>query len=558
MRNNRILIALLILIFSINSIDGHAQLKGLIKDAKKKVEKTTKKVETKTGNDGYTEDCLRHKKSLETYMGKVESYLNENDLRSAKNYLTNTQKYINRYKEANCPFLSNWEEKYEDLKKQYQLKLAQSDPEAYLIASVEENSIEKIDYALANGADINKASDRQTALTQAVSQNNLELVKHLVSKGADVNINNGFAYPIALAVKENNYEITKFLIDNGASLKMPDAYDKEKTIEPDVVFNAAENDNLEIIKEFEKSPNADVLVYRGLYGRKTCALEASPEGSKTREYVKQLVIKAKKEKVKDPVNLEYSRRIVFSTEKIPALNADKSKFANKFPVLKGINARLYLGSLASEILYGDKELTPNYSIKRINVEATVGDRSVSLNGFEIADDDPTSIEFSLNENKYRRAYHELSSIILKPGETKVKITATMDKEVLASEEIILVKKPGDYYPIGRKFADYKAGSMNTAGNNAAILKAIQTYAANNGWKEKFVAVKIESNDWTIRRNELTSVIVSRTIAANCYAKWPDGHCTVQLFVFSQDYNGSSYSNTFKHFATGSQDWVDCN
>ena len=145
-----------------------------------------------------------------------------------------------------------------------------------------DNNKEQVDNALAQGADLNKKSDGETALINAVKQNNFEMVKYLVSKGADVNVNDGSDYPITLAVKNNNFEITKFLLDKGASLKKTDTFNEKETIEAKVVFKAAENDNLEIIKEMEKSPNANVLVFDNAYGRSNTALEAAPEGSKTR------------------------------------------------------------------------------------------------------------------------------------------------------------------------------------------------------------------------------------------------------------------------------------
>lgn len=92
----------------------------------------------------------------------------------------------------------------------------------------------------------------------------------------------------------------------------------------------------------------------------------------------------------------------------------------------------------------------------------------------------------------------------------------------------------------------------------AMLKAIKSYASSHGWKENFTQVKIKDEDWTVSRNKITSVILGRRISTFCYAVWPDGHCTSQIFSFYEEYDGSKYVRSkLYRYSTGAQTKIDC-
>ncbi|HEY1040914.1 MAG TPA: hypothetical protein VGF30_15980, partial [Bacteroidia bacterium] len=63
--------------------------------------------------------------------------------------------------------------------------------------------------------------------------------------------------------------------------------------------------------------------------------------------------------------------------------------------------------------------------------------------------------------------------------------------------------------------------------------------------------------WYIEKNTYTGEKLYRTINAVLYAKWPDGHCTVQEFTFKQAWTGTAFSNATEYFGTGNQEKIDC-
>ena len=558
-RNKKSILAIiLIMVFSICAVNTNAQLKGL-KNLKKKAEKTVKKTvgktESKTGNKGYTKDCLALKKRLENSSGDVERYLTEENLTMARSRLVSMQKLVKRYKDANCPFGSNWEKKYEELENKYNLGTIQDNPEGFLLSAVLGNNKENVDIALEQGANINglvrTRFARVSALEQAVTKENLEMVKYLLEKGADINLGSnkdrGCGFALYNSVKINNLEITRFLLSKGADIGK-----KGHTI----ACIAAKNNNLEMIKEFEKHSDFDLSSAK----EGVTPLSQAPNNSEVKKYIRNRVLENKLAKVKDATNKKYANRIVFSNEKIPAKGASEAKFKTKLQASKDMYGRIYFGCFASDYYYGTRDDVPGLFKAEIRIWAQIeGDDEEwhieTINLYKV--EDATSFELQLNKREYRSTFAKLF-IRLKQGDNKVKFYLKRNSDILIEEEVILTKKPGDTYKIGKTLADFKAGKMNTPTYKAAVLKAIQSHAASAGWKEKFTAVKILSSDWNIVRNRLTGVILYRTIGAWCYAKWPDGHCTVQDFYFKQNYNGSSYSKVYQRSSTGSQVDVDCN
>lgn len=103
----------------------------------------------------------------------------------------------------------------------------------------------------------------------------------------------------------------------------------------------------------------------------------------------------------------------------------------------------------------------------------------------------------------------------------------------------------------------KAGNMVDPALSAKILSYMRSYAQNNGWSEDFVKAIIASDGWRIVRNEISSVIVGRTISAHMISKWPDGTCRRQIFTLMQEYDGSKYLSTLKRYSNASQYHIAC-
>ncbi|UKN00805.1 hypothetical protein K6119_13810 [Paracrocinitomix mangrovi] len=119
------------------------------------------------------------------------------------------------------------------------------------------------------------------------------------------------------------------------------------------------------------------------------------------------------------------------------------------------------------------------------------------------------------------------------------------KEPIAEGSFTLVRNPGESFTpkFDMKWADYKRG-MNDGDLNSKILKEIQRFGAASKYKEEFQAIKVSSDRWTITRNALTGIPIDRSIVVYCKAKWPDGFCKVQRFLFKQDYNGSGFGEIY--------------
>ncbi len=124
----------------------------------------------------------------------------------------------------------------------------------------------------------------------------------------------------------------------------------------------------------------------------------------------------------------------------------------------------------------------------------------------------------------------------------------------ASEANEAPQKPA---PALGKFDDVVVG-MSDVELNAKVLKAAQEHAAGKGWNEKFTRAKLVSKDWIIKRNEITGIVLARTVDAAVYAVWPDGHCSYQTFGFTQNFDGAKYQegNTFLE-SVGDQSKCEC-
>ncbi len=135
--------------------------------------------------------------------------------------------------------------------------------------------------------------------------------------------------------------------------------------------------------------------------------------------------------------------------------------------------------------------------------------------------------------------------------------SAVTKVPVATGEFTLIKKPGVQTKLGRNFNNVQT-KMNNPDLEAKALAKMNSHAKENGWKETFTKIKITDEDWSIIHNQLTGAILYRAISIMALAKWPDGHCTIQDFTITQDYNGAGYQNSVKLGGIGSQEEVDCN
>ncbi len=566
MKKNNILTLMIILIISGFSVTTNAQFGKIGKDLKNKAKKTvkdaTKPVKKTTGVDvsKLSETCLRYVKSMEEREQKIYTRLEENNPSSAKMNLQAYNNYVNKYKSSGCPGVSKYEEKAKELEAKINQGAIQADPYSRFKEGVAQNSIEIIDEALNNGLDINGAYQihertvsKTCPLVHVINEGNIDQLKHLVSKGADVNNAKNFpGEPLHAATYLDKTEMVKFLLEKGADPSL------SKT---SLLVVAANKDNLELVQLFDKhksfKPSNEV------YSK---ALRELSENSKSLSYLKQSVKAFKESKVTDKTNKEFAGRMVFSNQPIPESNANKSIFKTKLNAMDLNYARLYFPCLYSELFFGDTDNSP-HSLYDIEIWATIGtstkayrlsELSLLAKGEKI---DASTYSTQLNPKEIKENYtnkrvgYNKFVKALKVGENKVKVFAEIYRpgkgdSKYFEEEITVVKKAGDYYPIGKKYSDFKAG-MKDPQLEATLLKIMQ------GRERKIKKLKIASNDWEINRNKLTGVVTGRTIVAYCYFTEPDGGCVVTKVAFSQQHDGSKFSGKIYYNSSSYDTDVDC-
>ncbi|MBL7700842.1 MAG: hypothetical protein JNM14_01210 [Ferruginibacter sp.] len=100
----------------------------------------------------------------------------------------------------------------------------------------------------------------------------------------------------------------------------------------------------------------------------------------------------------------------------------------------------------------------------------------------------------------------------------------------------------------------KAGMSNPA-LESQMLAVMQKLP---GWSEKFNKAIITSSNWTIKKNDLTGVILYRYISVTGTCKNVDGICFTQEFTFRQDYTGGgNYESAPKYNSYGGKREIGC-
>lgn len=283
------------------------------------------------------------------------------------------------------------------------------------------------------------------------------------------------------------------------------------------------------------------------------------------------------EGITNPVHAANVGKIVFSTQKIDRTNPDPSLLANSFADTDRLYGRFYVPSAIAnhfavwsdgdgstylatgyEILATvDGQLTREWSDGMDLTEERAADstRAVDLNPAE--DPDPAqrqdSLEAATRWMQFLKTLPAGKHVI--HLELFTRAGSFRSETPAAVGEFTLVRSSG---PIksGFTFAKVQEGLKDDALAAAALI-AIQQYAADNAWKEKFERAKIVSRGWTIERHERSGVILGRSLEVAAFARWPDGHCTYQNFGVRQEYDGSHYASNFEFDGVGSQQEIDC-
>ena len=91
---------------------------------------------------------------------------------------------------------------------------------------------------------------------------------------------------------------------------------------------------------------------------------------------------------------------------------------------------------------------------------------------------------------------------------------------------------------GKEFQEIKAG-MSNAEVEAALLSATQKESDAKNWKQKYIAAKIISGNWT-EIKDASGKVTGRTIEGMVYGIGVAGNCNYQQFTFHQNFNGNAF------------------
>ena len=280
--------------------------------------------------------------------------------------------------------------------------------------------------------------------------------------------------------------------------------------------------------------------------------------------------------ITSPIHKKYLGKIVFSEQKIDLDNPDESTFQVKFNVEDEIWTRLYLSrSLEKESKTNLKYSCPNGDCHMSAKLYIDGDFKYDVAACRrMSSKEATTQQINLRtEDEYSLAWNT-ELLAMTTGEHIVRIDfyggnckwegkkrkSTADTDKLATGEFIIIKKEGAIIP--ELVSEFYKGDFKSKWDNPTLktdlLSTVKEHASKLGWKEDFTDLHIVNSNWGVSRNEISGIILSRSIVGACYAVWPDGHCTVQLIVFHQDnIGGDNYSKDTYVGGIGSQRKVIC-
>lgn len=276
-----------------------------------------------------------------------------------------------------------------------------------------------------------------------------------------------------------------------------------------------------------------------------------------------------------PLHEKMMGKLVFSNQQLTPENTKESMLKNSFTIDEPIYARVYIASaVMNYVLYSGKgtgenrwdnpegECSLKYSVDDKDSFITFKNfrRNGSTRGWTtwqyFVSARGENAEF--NEDRFVSHMNSLSD-----GEHTIRFKliggGVIDRwslQPIATGELKLIKQPGKKMTLGRGWNFFKAGMSNPA-MEKEMVEVTKQKAARDGWKETFSKAKIIDKDWYVARSEYTGIILYRTINAWVYAKWPDGHCTVQEFNFKQDWNGNAWSKVLEFNGIGNQTKIDC-
>jgi len=248
---------------------------------------------------------------------------------------------------------------------------------------------------------------------------------------------------------------------------------------------------------------------------------------------------------------KYIGQFAWSNEKIDLRNPDESRFKDEFHAEEWIWGRFYLHQSMKNSIYDEtgEEYNRFYFFFDVYVNGELSDWQ--LEGYEYEGEllrrTSQQIWISIpSESDDLAGWYNLVRT-LPPGENEIRVdlrARTLDGEVFdtvfASGGFTLIKDAGKTPGFGEAFDVYEAG-MTDPELEAKILTCIKKVAYAYDWDETFYHVKIASDDWQVIRHRDTGEIIEKYVIAYCFARWPDGHFTVQQFAFKPYYDDIEFN-----------------
>ena len=276
-----------------------------------------------------------------------------------------------------------------------------------------------------------------------------------------------------------------------------------------------------------------------------------------------------------PLHDKYVGKLVFSSQQLTPEATKETMFKNSFAIDEPIYARVYLAhAVPNYVLYGDKG-KGTYPWENNDGECSLKytvdgkDTVYILKNFVRKSNSRTwtSWQYFISARGENAEFNEPRFVnhmnSLADGEHTIRFQlwagGIIDRwsiQPIATGEITINKMPGKKMNLYRNWNFYKAGMSNPA-IEKEMVEVMKQKAAHDGWKETFSKAKIIDKDWYVAKSEFSGLVLYRTINALVFAKWPDGHCTVQEFNFKQEWNGNAWSKVLEFNGIGDQTTIDC-
>lgn len=243
---------------------------------------------------------------------------------------------------------------------------------------------------------------------------------------------------------------------------------------------------------------------------------------------------------------KYIGQFVWSTEKVDLRNPVESKFKSAFTMEDSIYGRFYLAQSMQNTIYDSTgmEYDSFYYFYEVYVDGELTEWEVEADryyGDYLRRTTQQLWIYNPESSTDLAGWYNLCKS-LTPGNHEIRIDLRARTEsgevfntVFASGQFTLNKEEGKTPGYGEAFDAYESGMIDPE-LEENILNCIIKVADSYDWDETFYNVRIASDEWHINRDKDTGEIIEKYIIAYCFARWPDGHFTVQQFAFEPYYD----------------------